>query len=69
MKAIILVRVSTQLQDFEQQKKKLIQYANSKGFNEPFLIDKKKRKLYIKNDFNRWEEYDYEYTIRYIPRK
>lgn len=46
-----------------------LHFYSSSGFNEPFLIDKKKRKLYFKNDFNRWEEYDYEYTIRYIPRK
>lgn len=35
-----------------------LHFYSKSGFNEPFLIDKKRYKLYFKNDYNRWEEYD-----------
>lgn len=45
-KAIILLRVSTKYQDYEQQKKELIEYCNSKGYdNYIFIEDKESGKL------------------------
>lgn len=46
MKAIILLRVSTKYQDYDQQKKELIDYCKSKGYNEyVFIEDKESGKL------------------------
>ena len=45
-KAIILLRVSTKYQDYEQQKKELIEYCKSKGYNDYiFIEDKESGKL------------------------
>ena len=44
-------------------------FISTYGFNEYFLYNKRKHKLYIKNDFNRWEEYDYERINRYKSKK
>jgi DNA invertase Pin-like site-specific DNA recombinase len=41
MKAILLVRVSTQIQNYEAQTKDLIEYAKSKGFTEFKIIETK----------------------------
>ena len=41
MKAILLVRVSTKFQNYESQTKDLIEYANSKGYNEFKIIETK----------------------------
>ena len=50
MKAIILVRVSTHLQDFEQQKKELIDYAHSKGYNQLYFIEDKESAVKLKEE-------------------
>lgn len=45
-KAVILLRVSTKYQDYEQQKKELIEYCKSKGYNDYiFIEDKESGKL------------------------
>ena len=46
-----------------------LHFITTYGFNEYFLIDKKKHKLFFKNDFNRWEEYDYEFLTRYKVKR
>lgn len=50
MKAVILVRVSTHLQDFEQQKKELISYANEKGYDELVFIEDKESAVKLKEE-------------------
>jgi DNA invertase Pin-like site-specific DNA recombinase len=52
--AVILVRVSTAIQDYEPQKKDLIKYAESKGFNNFHYIETKESGL---ADLNNKEGY------------